>query len=54
MKRTHGEMRANSQESEANNANESSKSSSSGIKSHQPKISRKIRACKCLSRCLVA
>lgn len=45
MKRTHGEMRANSLESEANNANDSSKTSNSGVKSHQPKISRKIRAC---------
>ncbi|QDS70511.1 hypothetical protein FKW77_010232 [Venturia effusa] len=51
MKRTHGEMRANSQESEATNPNEGSKSSSNNIKAHQPKISRKIRACQeCQSR----
>ncbi|KAE9993544.1 hypothetical protein EG327_004555 [Venturia inaequalis] len=51
MKRTHAEMRANSQESEATNANDTNKSSSSGVKTHQPKISRKIRACQeCQSR----
>jgi len=50
MKRTHGEMRAHSQEDEeTNNASGTPKSSSSGTKSHQPKISRKIRACKSLT-----
>jgi hypothetical protein len=49
MKRTHGEMRAHSPEDdEANNGSGTPKSSSGGTKSHQPKISRKIRACKSL------
>ena len=49
MKRTHGEMRATSQEEdEVNNVSGTPKSSSGASKSHQPKISRKIRACKSL------